>query len=141
MPIFSMKMGKFEYNARKLKNNLKTINWKWIFFQIEYGRDCQPCRKKIGSKQEIFDSIDFYLGRLTRILPVYYFCLIASAILIPFGHSNPVQPFPPNNIIYHVSGSVLSIFLVQTWVLHMATPNGVAWTVSTLFFFYLFYPR
>ena len=93
----------------------------------------------MDSNQQIFDSFNFYLGRLTRILPVYYFCLIVAVILIPFGHLSD-----PDNILGNVGGTLLSIFLVQTWVMNPITglgPNSVAWTVSTLFFFYLVYPR
>ena len=40
---------------------------------------------EVKSTREIFNSIDFYIGRLSRILPVYYLCLIAGDILMPFG--------------------------------------------------------
>ena len=109
-----------------------------IYPQTASGCDCRPCRRQLDSNQEIFDSIDFYLGRLTRILPVYYFCLIAGAIIIPFGHG----PFAPDNLRFNVGGSVMSIFLVQTWVMWFGFgANGVSWTISTLFFFYFVYPR
>ena len=95
----------------------------------------------MDSNQQIFDSFNFYLGRLTRILPVYYFCLIVAAILMPFGHSN----YAPENLSKNLGGSLLSVFVVQTWVMTPNPyfglgPNGAAWTVSTLFFFYLVYP-
>ena len=103
------------------------------------GCDCLPCKRQIGSNQEVFDSIGFYLGRFTRILPVYYICLIVGAILIAFGHTNFAAP---NNIWFNGGGSVVAIFLVQTWVLIFGFgPNGPSWTVSTLFFFYLVFPR
>ena len=102
------------------------------------GCDCRPCKRPNGSSQEIFDSIDFYLSRFARILPVYYFCIIVGAILIPFGHG----PQSPENLWFNVGGSVMSLFLLQTWVLVFGFgPNGPSWTVSTLFFFYLVYPR
>ena len=75
-----------------------------VYLQTESGCDCKPCRRQIGSNQEIFDSIGFYLGRFTKILPVYYFCLIAGGILIPFGHTVPENPFAPNNLLIYVSG-------------------------------------
>ena len=113
---------------------------KCIFLQTASGCDCRPCRRQVDSSQEIFDSIDFYLGRFTRILPVYYFCMVVGIVLIPFGHSYSA----PENILANVGGTLLSIFLVQIWVMNPFTgfgPNGPAWTVSTLFFFYLVYPR
>ena len=112
-----------------------------VYLQTESGCDCRPCRRQIGSNQEIFDSIGFYLGRFTKILPVYYFCLFAGAVLLPFGHYSG-NPFAPDNLWFSVGGSVVAIFLVQTWVFIFAFgPNGASWTVSTLFFFYLVYPR
>ena len=102
------------------------------------GCDCRPCKRPNGSSQEIFDSIAFYLSRFARILPVYYFCIIVGAILIPLGHG----PQSPENLWFNVGGSVMSLFLLQTWVLVFGFgPNGPSWTVSTLFFFYLVYPR
>ncbi len=104
---------------------------------------CVPCKLKSGSEcceadsnLDRFNFISFYLGRFTRILPVYYFCLIFSAILIPFGHTNFTAFW------YNGYGSLVAVFLVQTWVLVFGVgPNEPAWTVSTLFFFYLVYPR
>ena len=82
--------------------------------------------------------MDFYFNRFARILPVYYICFIIGAILIPFGHSY----FAPDNLWFNAGGSILSLFLVQTWVIIFGLgPNGPSWTVSTLFFFYLVFPR
>ena len=82
--------------------------------------------------------MDFYLNRFTRILPVYYICFIVGVILIPFGHSY----FAPENLWFNAGGSILSLFLVQSWVMVFGLgPNGPSWTVSTLFFFYLVFPR
>ena len=97
------------------------------------------CKKQTGFNEEIFDSIAFYIGRFTRILPVYYFGLIEGAILIPLGHT---PTYLPDNFWYNGVGNILSIFLVQTWALVFGFgANGPSWTVSTLFFFYLIYPR
>ena len=80
-----------------------------FYLQAVSGCDCGPCRRKIDANEQIFDSINFYLGRFTRILPVYYFCLIVGVILIPFGHLSS-----PDNISENVGGTLLSIFLMQT---------------------------
>ena len=113
-----------------LKKNLQ--------YHTASGCDSQPCGHLNESNQEIFDSTDFHLSRFARILPVYYFCIIVGAILIPFGHSFS----RPGDLWFNVGGSVLSLFLLQTWVLVFGFgPNGPSWTVSTLFFFYLVYPR
>ena len=110
---------------------------------------CVPCKLKSGcscchlckccetdSNLDRFNSTSFYLRRLTRILPVYYFCLIFAAILIPFGHTNFTAFW------YNGYGSFVAVFLVQTWILIFGVgPNEPSWTISTLFFFYLLYPR
>ena len=58
--------------------------------------------------------------------------------MIPFGHGS----FGPDNLWFNIGGSVLSVFLLQTWVLVFGFgPNGPSLTVSTLFFFYLVDPR
>ena len=109
-----------------------------IQYHTATGCDSQPCGHLNESNQETFDSTDFHLSRFARILPVYYFCIIVGAILIPFGHSFS----RPGDLWFNVGGSVLSLFLLQTWVLVFGFgPNGPSWTVSTLFFFYLVYPR
>ena len=69
---------------------------------------------------------------------MYYFCFIIAVILIPLGHG----PYAPQNVLLNGVGSVSSIFLIQSWImLGLFAPNAAAWTVSTLFFFYLVYPR
>ena len=55
------------------------------YIQIVSECGCWPCRRKIGSSGELFNSVDFYVGRLIRILPIYYLCLIAGNILVPLG--------------------------------------------------------
>ena len=85
------------------------------------------------SNENIFDSATFYFGRLTRILPIYYICFLYSLPLIPI-----LGQWSPNVI----GGSISAVFLVQTWIIVLGFgPDGPSWTVSTLFFFYLVYPR
>ena len=85
------------------------------------------------SNENIFDSATFYFGRLTRILPVYYICFLYALPLIPL-----LWQWGPNVI----GGSISAVFLVQTWIIVLGFgPDGPSWTVSTLFFFYLVYPR
>ena len=58
-------------------------------------------------------------------------------ILIPLGyaHSDPEDP------TFHGFNVGASLLMVQTWITIPVGPNPAAWTVSTLFFFYLVYPR
>ena len=103
-----------------------------------YGFEYRPCRKQPDSNEEIFDSWDFYFGRISRILPVYYLCMILSIPLIPLGSSW----FAPSDFYYNIGGNVAATFLVQSWILlFWFGSNGPSWTVSTLFFFYLVFPR
>ena len=53
--------------------------------QTTSGCDCRPCRKQPDSNEEIFDSWEFYFGRVSRILPVYYLTLILAIPQIPLG--------------------------------------------------------
>ena len=121
-----------------IKDKTTSLNDLKIHFFAGSGCGCQQCELQNDSTGDIFDSMDFYLHRLARILPVYYTCFIIGAILIPLGHSY----FAPDNLWFNAGGSILSLFLVQTWVMVFGFgPNGPSWTVSTLFFFYLIFPR
>ena len=101
------------------------------------GCDCKPCRKS-SEEGQIFNSANFYLGRMTRIMPVYYFCYFAALPLIYLGYG--ISPW--YDMHFNGIGLIVSLFGVQTWViLYGFGPNGPSWTVSTLFFFYLVYPR
>ena len=81
------------------------------------------------------------LRRFSRILPVYYLCLFLGTIMLNL--------LPLNGQLHDsfVCGGdlLLSIFLMQRWSTEIVPPseqtNIVDWTVSTLFFFYLVYPR
>ena len=87
---------------------------------------------------EFFETKEFLFGRITRIVPVYYFCYLVALPLLPLGHSY----FPPTMYEYSVLGSILSLFFVQTWIMiYGFGADGPSWTVSTLFFFYLTFPR
>ena len=101
--------------------------------------------QSIGS---IFDSTTFYFKRLTRVLPVYYVCFLYSLPLSIsgwyFASGNPeiTKDQLHNWTKEFIGGIVSSLFVVQTWLVEFGNgPNGAAWTISTLFFFYLVYPR
>ena len=105
----------------------------WVFgyptSSIEEGQE--------DDKEVEFDSWNFYKSRFTRILPVYYATYLYALPLIFLGHNDIISPYDYNG---GIAGSVLAIFL-QHQVFLKASPNGPSWTVSTLFFFYWFYPR
>ena len=106
--------------------------------QTTSGCDCRPCRKQPDSNEEIFDSWEFYFGRVYRILPVYYLTLILAIPQIPLG----CFWFAPSDLYFNIGGTLAATFLVQTWIIHFwFGPCGTSWTVSTLFVFYLVFPR
>ena len=91
-----------------------------------------------SDQEEIFDSWGFYYRRMTRILPVYYASFLFALLpLIPLMLSHHSDHFA--NEFW---GSFLALYGVQMWVVWLSfVPNGASWTVSTLFFFYLVFPR
>ena len=113
---------------------------------------CGPCKKPINfcmkkSIEEyneenvisIFDSWNFYKSRFARILPVYYATLVYAIPLIFLGH----QKYSAYNYGSSIGGSIVALFFQQTVFMTYFGygPNPPSWTISTLFFFYWFYPR
>ena len=99
---------------------------------------------KDGKDEEevVFDSWNFYKNRFSRILPVYYVTIFYALPLYFLGHLYEYDASLRN--WGFLGGTILSIFLQQTVLFSTETyfgPNGPTWTVSTLFFFYWFYPR
>lgn len=85
----------------------------------------------------ITNSWNFYQNRLARILPVYYFTFLVALILIPLGYTQYSSEDPT----FHPVNVATSLLLIQTWIMFPLSPNVPAWTVSTLIFFYIVYPR
>ena len=101
---------------------------------------CSSLHSTQISGSTIFDSTTFYFKRLTRILPVYYLCFLYALPLSFFVWYFASENSEIRNEI--ISGSISSLFLVQSWLIEFGQGlNGAAWTVSTIFFFYLVYPR
>ena len=98
------------------------------------GCQCENCK---STEEEIFDSWGFYYGRMIRILPIYYATYIFSLILSPLIHN-----YQDGNINDEVWGSFLALYGIQTWVLKFGFgPIIPSWFISTMFFFYLLFPR
>ena len=55
---------------------------------LGYGRK----KHQINNEENnTFDSGSFYFGRISRILPVYYFCYFYSLPLIPLGKNSSIR--------------------------------------------------
>ena len=93
-------------------------------------------------KENFFNYSNFIFGRASRILPIYYFCLVFAFPLIPLGHAYFSGSNLASNLILSIGGGLAALFLVQTWILFFSFgPNGPSWTVSTLCFFYICFPK
>ena len=105
------------------------------------GCDCPQCSV---SEETIFDSWGFYYARMVRILPVYYAIYLFALPLFPFGYGD--QQIPKLMSFLGLEGvmwgSLSALYGVQMWIPILGFgPVGPSWTVSTLFFFYLVFPR
>ena len=82
-----------------------------------------------------FDVKRYYRNRFARIAPVYYVTMLLALPLAAFGHSW----VSPSDIGWVF---VTNLFAVQMWA-SLPPPSfvGPAWTISTLAFFYLAFPR
>ena len=141
MPLFFLLSG-FCLTLAYGKKNYKKPTLCSGNFQIFSACDHEPCHKQSDLEsnevEEIFDSCKFYFRRMTRIMPIYYFCLILGGILMFSGHAKNSPDDPMTK-----SGIISSILMIQSWINFIAGfgPNPPAWTISTLFFFYIIYPR
>ena len=55
---------------------------------LGYGRKNHQINNE---ENNTFDSRSFYFGRISRILPVYYFCYFYSLPLIPLGKKSSIR--------------------------------------------------
>ena len=90
-------------------------------------------------QDQYFGAKKFLIGRCIRILPIYWITFVLGLLLVFVGHSC----YPPGaDIVYLIGNFIIFLFMIQTWIGQIAgaCPNGPAWTISTLFFFYYNYP-
>ena len=88
-----------------------------------------------GKRQPGFDVKHYYRNRFARIAPVYYVTMLIALPLAVFGHG-----WVPSSDIGWVFAT--NLFAVQMWTSHPPLSFvGPAWTISTLVFFYLVFPR
>ena len=112
---------------------------------------CGPCSTTTGcncpqcssSEEEVFDSWGFYYARMARILPVYYAIYLLALPSIPLGHELGFQKMVRIIGLEGVMwGSLSALYGVHMWIVILGFgPVGPSWTLSTLFFFYLVFPR
>ena len=110
---------------------------------------CGPCKTTINcfknknveecEEENVFDSWNFYKSRFARILPVYYATFVYAIPLIFLG----LQKYSVYDYGLSIGGSIVALFFQQTVFMSYFGygPNQTSWTISTLFFFYWFYPR
>ncbi len=128
---------------------------------------CGSCQKKsIKVKPEddsdlpVFDSWKFYFNRFSRVVPVYWFCMLLGVPAIFLGKMsvnltiqcqyNPMSAnifvlgysqFGPTNPV-NILGFIEAAFGVSTMIIfHGFGPNGPGWTVCTLSIFYWIFPK
>ena len=103
--------------------------------------NCQQC---LCSEEDIFDSWGFYYARMIRILPVYYAIYLFALPLVPLDNNELLRIFGLQQLMWT---AFYSIYGVQMWDFGLGggaafgVPIGPSWTLSTLFFFYLVFPR
>ena len=110
---------------------------------ISYGKKTSTKNEKDENviQENSINYSDFIFGRASRILPVYYFCFFFALPLIPLGHKF-FGFCLGEDLTFSIGGSLSSLFLMQSWILYFSfAPNVPSWTVSTLFFFYIFFPK
>ena len=86
-----------------------------------------------GARGEL-KSISFWVARMSRLYPVYIFCLIVSLGMLAEEHRTQTP-------LHFAMGTILTPLLLQGWHPMLATFwNTPAWTMSTEVFFYLLFP-
>ena len=137
MPIFFLLSG-FCLSLRYGRNKNKTL--------FHRKKCCIPCATTQGdelikqNKAGTFDLKEFWHGRAIRILPVYYATFVFAFILVPLGYG------PDEGLRYYADrkiwGSFNALYGVQSWVMTDGFgPVSPSWTISTIFFFYILFPR
>ena len=66
---------------------------------LGYGRK----KHQINNEENnTFDSGSFYFGRISRILPVYYFCYFYSLPVIPLGKNSSNRGLTVIEMFFHI---------------------------------------
>lgn len=97
-----------------------------IFFHAQRFRAC--LQLQIAGFQPRFSHRDFFLRRLLRVGPLYYFSLMAIFLILPLDWID-------------IDKSMPSFFLVQSWVPGCELGGiGVGWFTSVIVAFYFLFP-
>ena len=95
-----------------------------------------PKKNSINS----FNYQEFWHARAIKILPVYYTTFAFAFILMLLG--NEPEERQSDDVNMKIWGSFVALYGVQSWILAFGFgPVGPSWTISTLFFFYILFPR
>lgn len=81
----------------------------------------------------------FYYNRFLRILPVYYLCFVFA---VPLTYNGYGTFDARENLGFTIGSYIQNIFPTTTWTAFAigAPFDGPEWTISTLIFFWLFFP-
>jgi peptidoglycan/LPS O-acetylase OafA/YrhL len=121
------------YGQRKYKDNDGMI-CDWCCCCCD-SLQCCATREQQQSEEEdgsiSFPTKSFLCKRFARVAPMYY---LTSLIAIPLWFMGPVK------LVTFILTVALTFCFATSWVVVVLPLNGVLWTVSTMFFFYLCYP-
>merc|ERR1711962_876061 len=90
-----------------------------------------------------FSSLFFFKARLARVLPLYLLSNLLCLPLINWGFVADGNPLLPEGRLRLVLNLMSTFSLSNTWFLLLLgpPPSITSWTISTLAFFYLLFPK
>lgn len=93
----------------------------------------------VDSVKHQFDYTSFYRNRMARVMPLYYFCMLIAVPLYIVGFGS----FNPYDVGAWVVSTITNLLPLNTLFSFLLGPpfDGPSWTVCTLVFFWLCFPR
>ena len=98
---------------------------------------CWANGRTIIDKGKPFRAVSFYIKRLARLGPVYYLTNLIGLIIVVC-----LKPAEVQTLLWRVPLTILGVssLLMHTPIVDYFPVNDVSWTISTLAFFYIFFP-
>ena len=139
MPLFFLLSG-FCMTLSYGKTQYHGFNYFGVISKARNDNTSEENLEEEGNLQDQnFGASKYLINRCIRILPIYWTTFVLGLSLVFVGHSC----YPPEaDFGYLVGNCIVFLLMIQTWIgqLAGACPNGPAWTISTLVFFYYNYP-